>query len=628
MHVRAVYLLFMLGGLARAFTLTGTVTTIDGKPLSGAQVWLNQDRTPKKTVCKEDGTFQFENVAVGPVEIVAWKPGLSCGGLDARVAGDANVAIALGEPDAIVVHTIERRIDPLTAVPGPPSSIVGASVLVMYVNDAFHVSVQDLAPLGFPNPRSDDKGILRIDMVPKGSYVSFTITHREYAEQRIPSYPAGGRELTLPMLKGISLGGRITNEKREGVAGARVSIVKSGPPPLKEYKETRADADGFYSVLVEPSDYFVVARHPGYATTTPVRVSVHGDLEETTCDVSLSTGYRVIGYITGKDDNPVGGVTVQYVADDMVYDETLTGPDGKFMLTAGPGAGTIHIIAPTGYIAGKGTDVEIKVLNQDVTLTDPVRITELPEITGTITDETGAPQSNVIVSSVNLDPPQWTVSDTSGAFSLRLTEAPRGGEAAFRAEHSRRFTRKDFTVTFADLKPQIIKLEPFDPNLAPCDPSHTFNKLDGFRNRQAPEIDCKQWFNLAGEAGAASKLTLASLRGNVVVLIFWGGFDTTAKGLTRLRQMNTLYEAFRDAGDVKFVGIHDSASDSGEVTAYVHDNNVAYPVGIDNETVTFDRYDIFAIPQIVLIDKKGLFRYYDVEGRLLELIKSLRREAS
>ena len=121
---------------------------------------------------------------------------------------------------------------------------------------------------------------------------------------------------------------------------------------------------------------------------------------------------------------------------------------------------------------------------------------------------------------------------------------------------------------------------------------------------------------------------MGTVQGKVVVAIFWGGFDATPKGLLRLEQMNTLYHAFRDAGDVTFVGIHDSGSGSGEVTEYINAFNVEYPVGIDNETSTFDLYDIFAIPQIVLIDKKGVLRFYDVEGRLLELIKSLRREAN
>ncbi|MBM3288764.1 MAG: redoxin domain-containing protein [Candidatus Hydrogenedentes bacterium] len=582
---------------------------------------------PKKTECNAEGAFVFDDVSIGPIEIVAWKDGYAYGGLDARVAGDAFVTIALGGPDVISVRAIERRLDPRTAESTPPTPIAGVSVLSLFVDDTFHVSVEDLAPLGFPNPRSNDAGDLTIANLPTGSYVSFTIAHREYAEQRVPSYPAGGKPLTLPMRKGIALDGRVTNDAKDGVALARVSIMRSGPPPLKEYKETRADADGFYRALVEPGDYFVVARQRGYASATPTRVSVRDDREGATCDVTLAAGHRVSGRVTGKDDTPVGGVTVQYIADDTVYDESLTGADGAFQLTAGAGAGKVHVVAPEGYIAGKGTDIEIKVLNQDIALSDAIRVTELPEIAGLIVDRSGAPQADVIVSSIDLDPPAWAVSGADGRFALRLDEAPRGGSATFRAEHTRRFTRKDFTVSFTDLAPQTVTLEDFEPNLAPCDPAQGMNKFDGFRNEKAPAIDCKQWFNLAPEGGAAPKLTLDGLKGSVVVLIFWGGFDTTPKGLTRLSQMNTLFEAFRGADDVKFVGIHDSGSEPKEVTEYIDAYNVAYPVGIDNETATFDLYDIFAIPQIVLIDKKGVFRYYDVEGRLLELIKSLRREA-
>lgn len=620
-------LAFLCAFSAFAHTISGAVVDAKGAAVPNATVWLNQDRKPVKTECDGSGKFAFENVAIGPVEIVAWKQGFSCGGLDARVAGDATIQITLGEPGSITARVIERRLDPRTAASTPPKPIVGASVLVMYVNDAFHVSVADLARLGFPNPRSNDTGELIIDMLPKSEqcYASFTITHREYAEQRVPSYPVGGKPLTLPMLKGIALTGRVTNDQKDGVSDARVSILKSGPPPLKEYKETRADADGFYRALVEPGDYFVVARQSGYASVTPTRVSVKGDQDEATCDVTLAVGHRITGRVTAGDDKPVGGVSVQYISENTIFDESLTTTDGAFSLTAGAGEGKVHVVAPEGYIAGKGTDIEIKVLSQDLALGEPIRITALPEIAGTITDDTGAPQPNVIVSSIDLDPPAWAVSDDAGKFAVRLSEAPRGGTANFRAEHTRRFTRKDFTVTFASIQPQAIQLEEFEPNLARCDQSHVLNKLDGFRDKPAPKIDCKQWFNLPE---GTQSLTLDALKGNVVVVIFWGGFDATSKGLLRLDQMNTLYQSLRDAGDVTFLGIHDSGSDATEVKEYIETFNVAYPVGIDNETATFDLYDIFSIPQIVLIDKKGVLRYYDVDGRLLELIKSLRREAN
>jgi hypothetical protein len=41
--------------------------------------------------------------------------------------------------------------------------------------------------------------------------------------------------------------------------------------------------------------------------------------------------------------------------------------------------------------------------------------------------------------------------------------------------------------------------------------------------------------------------------------------------------------------------------------------------------VTHHSYAARVLPQVILIDKQGLLRYFDVEGRLSELIKDLRR---
>ena len=106
---------------ACAHTISGVVVDAKGAAVASAAVWLNQDRKPVKTECDGSGKFVFENAAIGPVEIVAWKQGFSCGGLDARVAGDATVTIMLGEPGAITARVIERRLDPRTAASTPPN---------------------------------------------------------------------------------------------------------------------------------------------------------------------------------------------------------------------------------------------------------------------------------------------------------------------------------------------------------------------------------------------------------------------------------------------------------------------------------------------------------------------------
>lgn len=608
---------------ANAHTLRGVVTDMESKPVAGAGVWLSQDRVPRKTETAEDGSFSFDDVLTGPVELVAWKEGFACGGLTARVAGDAEVGVQLRKPGSITLHVIERRLDPRTAAGTPPKPVVGARVETLVLDQECHISVADLAPLGFPGPRSDENGYLMLSMLPEGGFVSFAVKHRQFAPQHVPMYPVGGKELTLQMVPGVILRGRVTDENKRGVGGARVSILKSGAPPLKEYEEALTDADGFYQAVVEPGAYFVVARHRQFATTTPTRVAVSADVDETACDVGLVTAYRIAGRVTDTKGAAVPGVTVQYVADETVYDETLSDARGDFALTARAGAGKVHVIAPDGYIAGLGTDIDVAITDADVAIAEPITITELPVVSGRVVDGSGAGQPEVLVASRNLEPAEWTMTDAEGRFSLRLSKAPPHGTAEFRAEHTRRFLRKDFVVTFAALKEETVTLEEFEPNLAACDQSRVRNQLAGFRDKPAPAIDCRQWFN----TGDAATPTLESLRGKVVVLVFWGGFDTTEQGLLRLRMANTLHDAYSDAGDVVVLGIHDSASDPEEVRQYIRDYGVKYPTGIDNETATFDLYDIHSIPQIVLIDKKGVFRYYDVDGRLLELIKALRREA-
>ncbi|MDZ4857997.1 MAG: carboxypeptidase regulatory-like domain-containing protein [Candidatus Hydrogenedentes bacterium] len=605
-------------------TVSGIVTDAQANPVANASVWLNQDRAPRKTDAAPDGTFSFDGVDTGLVEIVAWKEGLACGGMDARVAGDASVGIVLREPATVSLQLLERRLDPRTGAPEPPRPIAGARVLSLFVNNEFHASVEDLAPLGFPNPRSDDTGKLNLAFLPKGGYASFTVTHREYADQHIPYYPVDHKELTLQMLRGIVLRGRATNNHKLGVPRARVSISKVGPPPLRKYKEALSDSDGFYDAILEPGDYFVVAKHREYASSEPVRVSVRIDQDEAVCDVALATAHRISGRVASKDDRPVAGVNVHYVKEGVIYDSALTSVDGSFELRASAGDGKIHVDAPDGYIAEQGTDVGVTVTDADVAIGSPLRITELPVITGTIVDEAGAPQANVIVSSTNLEPQEWTVTADDGSFALRLLRAPHDGQAQFRAEHPRRFTRADFSLALSDPAPQRIQLIEFTPDTSPCDPNAVRNELELFRDKPAPPIDCKEWFNVAD---AKTPVTIASLAGKVIVLVFWGGFDTTEQSLTRIRMMNTLHEVFRETDDVAVVGICDSISESDEVRAFLQTNSVQYPVGIDNETASFDLYDIFSIPQVVVLDKKGVFRYYDVEGRLLELIKSLRREA-
>jgi peroxiredoxin len=168
-------------------------------------------------------------------------------------------------------------------------------------------------------------------------------------------------------------------------------------------------------------------------------------------------------------------------------------------------------------------------------------------------------------------------------------------------------------------KPAKVKLEPFmaDQSHRPATPGK--NNLGPLLDKPAPEIRCSDWVN-------SVPLTLESLRGKVVVLTFWGGFDESPLGISRMEELRALHDLYRGVDDVAVVAVHDHSIDWSEVENYVQTLRLRFPVGRDAEPfVTFVNYNVNFIPQTVIIDKEGILRYFEVEGRIPELIKALRR---
>jgi len=621
----------VLAQVSFAYDISVLVFDLQRQPVAEASVWLTQDRIPKRLTTGPDGRCLFQDAGIGPVEIVAWKDGFAVGGRDARVVGSAEIAIALGEPGALAVTLITRGRNPNSGEELKPEPVEGARVETMLVNDAFSVAVDDLVAYGFPSARSDSGGHLLIDYVPQGGHVSFRVSHRSFCDKYI-HYPVGQQEITVQMFEGVTLRGRVTNEAGEGIAHARVSIFKTheGETALREFEEAATDPDGFYRAILPPGDYHVTAKHPAYATAEPVSGALRPQDTDATCDLTLPTGYTLAGRVVGTDDVPVGGVRIQYLVNDVVYEQTLTTNQGAFALKVAPSEGRLHVEAPDGYMTDRVTDMNVKMGPADVSIEKPIRLQVLPEFTGTVIDDNREPVALAFITTVGFDPVQFALTDEAGHFAMQLPRVPTDAVAMLRIEHPRRFMRADLVVPLTELKPLEAVLKPFDPDLAPCDPDHVVNKpLDALRGKDAPPIACNLWFNVPfGTDGQPIAPSLASLRGKVVVLSFWGGFDRTEEGSAHLRGLTTLFPIFNQMEDVALVGVHDAGTEEYELQEYIQELAIPYPIGRDEEAATtYDAYDIMAIPQIVLIDKKGVLRYYDVEGRLLELVKSLRREA-
>ena len=111
----------------------------------------------------------------------------------------------------------------------------------------------------------------------------------------------------------------------------------------------------------------------------------------------------------------------------------------------------------------------------------------------------------------------------------------------------------------------------------------------------------------------------------MVVLTLWASFDKSPQAHERMRALQLLHEIYDD-DSVVFLGVHESTTEPGSIETSIGDWGLTFPIGRDQDPfVTFDRYSVNSVPQTILIDRDGNVRYYDVEGRLAELIKDLRR---
>jgi hypothetical protein len=315
------------------------------------------------------------------------------------------------------------------------------------------------------------------------------------------------------------------------------------------------------------------------------------------------------------------GIQAVYKVGNTVCESAFTDKEGRFRLQVAPAKGAIRIVPPPGFMTKNMGDISVDMGDAHEAKLSAIALVALPTISGTVLGDDGKPAGKVLLSSLGLDPPVWAISDDKGQFTIRLNYFPDGGRAAFRAEHPLRFLRKDFACNFTESAPIEVRLEPFEPDLAKRGQVPGHNNLQGLIDKPAPEIKCSEWIN------SPQPVTIEELRGKVAVLTMWGGFDNSPQAVNRIDELRALHDLLADVDDVAIISVHDGGTDMDEIEKYVHRLGITFPVGRDAEPlVTFTNYCIGTIPQTVLIDKRGVLRYQGVDGRLLELIKGLRRE--
>jgi len=141
---------------------------------------------------------------------------------------------------------------------------------------------------------------------------------------------------------------------------------------------------------------------------------------------------------------------------------------------------------------------------------------------------------------------------------------------------------------------------------------------------QAPDIASRTWLN-------SDPIHLTDLKGKVVMIEFWTFGCYNCRNVEPY--VKNWHEKYAGQGLV-VIGVHSPEfsyeHDPGKVTRYVKEHGIQFPVPIDNDFSTWNRYGNRYWPAMYLIDKQGVIRYVRVgEGGYQEterLIQALLAE--
>jgi len=132
------------------------------------------------------------------------------------------------------------------------------------------------------------------------------------------------------------------------------------------------------------------------------------------------------------------------------------------------------------------------------------------------------------------------------------------------------------------------------------------DRTEGFIGKEAPELSAAAWVNL-------KPVTLASLRGNPIVLAFWDSADESSAEL--ITAFNSLATEHRD---LTVIAVHSADSDQPSLQKLAEKQHAAFRIVIDEEVwgtwpgATFRKYRVKEPPAVFIIDAEGKVRFQDI----------------
>ena len=414
-------------------------------------------------------------------------------------------------------------------------------------------------------------------------------------------------DVTFKVAPWISFKGRVLGPNGEPLAGARV-YAKETPHQTAETAE-----DGTFELPLvgqQPAGYRFLtleARHPDmpghrglFATPFQTESDAEGEIE-------LKQTGTLTGRVVDGSGKPIKSVNVTAFAmfrveryGHLLRDKTAVSDESGRYEMKDIASGISYNIQATAE--GRGQDKEDGLLLKEgeaYTVRDLVLQVADMSIEGTVTDADGEPVAGVQIGANGPATGQrLTSTDEKGRYRLEKLVDEQVRIWAY-SQQPDQLLQGHTTAMAGDENADII--------LGETQVSTQQRQEQRLVDKGAPELDVAEWVN-------CEPVTLASLRGKTVVVVFWDSADDSCADLLPL--LNDLPGKHPDNG-VEIVSVHSSDAESDALKQFISDNSIAYRVALDKPAekykgATFEKYRVKRPPAIFIIDAQRNVRYQDI----------------
>src|ERR1700735_2345131 len=134
--------------------------------------------------------------------------------------------------------------------------------------------------------------------------------------------------------------------------------------------------------------------------------------------------------------------------------------------------------------------------------------------------------------------------------------------------------------------------------------------------------------NVAAGATAGAPVSLAGLKGQVVLINFWASWCGPCR--QEMPVLDQLYRKYKPAG-FTLLGVNVEPK-SADALGFLKTTPVSFPILFDTQSKVSNLYEVAGMPSTVIVDRKGTVRYVHQgykpgdESQYQDQIRSLLRE--